>query len=204
MMRVKLFFALLFAPMFAFSAQQPQLYGFQYHKEPINPICLALINSNIEVSPFIQQIDISGCQNTRGKMKMRFDNTGHVLIYNNNKNLKDGGYAYKVIGKVPSGLFVIHVFNHHKNGKVFDDLMLVRLFEQNEYTYKQSGTPHLRNYFALKVVGYVYGGYKCSGAIKSAALDGYQLSVTTYMDHQEAHVCKLHRSYVIDLNQIKN
>ena len=206
-MKFKLLFAtLLLAPVLAFSAQQPrpQLYGFLYYNEAVNPACLALINSNLSRSPFIQQVDLNGCQNTRGEMEVRFNKKGRVFVYKNDKNFKDGGYGYKVIGKAPDGIYVIKTFHHAKGGKVFDNLMLIRLFRQKEYSYIQSGEAHLRDHVALKVVGYVYGGYKCSGGIKSTRLDGNKLYVTSYISHQKPNVCKLTRSYVIDLNGIKN
>lgn len=179
-----------------------QPHSFSYQGQIINPACLAVFNISMNDKPWIQSVSIEGCQHSNATNKaIKTDSQGRYYFYKNNQDPNNGTYAYEYIGETPNGVYIVHTYNGNKNNKqIIDDILFLRIKPHIIYQYKANNMPYKDKTPMLSLIGYVSGGNRCSGGIKSTQLQGNLLKLVTYYDHQEPNDCTGTRTFNVDLS----
>lgn len=196
----KLFFLLL---AWINSALAQNDYGFTYQNEAINPACIAMFNSSFADFPYIRSINLNVCQHSNAAFQKAFQTgDGWHYFYNNNKDLKEGQYRYKVVGKTTNGIYVLHTLSSGGGTLVIGKLLLIRLDENKEYIYKRISQPKVNNIVEMKLIGYVYGGDRCIGNFANVQVIGNELKIKQHDGDTPIGDCEKVKVYSIDLTKL--
>ncbi len=174
-------------------------HGFLYQGEPINPACVAMFNSSEADFPYISSINLNVCQRSNAAFKKTMQNKNVYYFYNNGKNIDDGSYGYKVVGKSKNNIYVLGTSSSGGGTLVATDLLLVKLVKSNQYVYDG---PQLKinKITEMKLLGYVMGGDRCVGAFANVQIVNNNLKIKQFNDANAGGECKKTRKYAINLS----
>ena len=173
---------------------KPPSLTFQHH--PINPGCLAIINSSEADRYFVKKIDLTRCQT--GNSTANWDRKGTGI------NLGNGYYRYDVIGRTDNGIFVIKTTLRTGGTGVFQSLLLVRLqrelqFEWNPKNQKFTRTP----YTALKILADIIGGDRFTGSFKQLKVEHNRIVGWRYSSsNTPSESSQNNKKVIMDLSQL--
>lgn len=166
--------------------------GFSVNGRTVQPACLALFNQKRTPYPVIVGVDINRCQSSNNIPHMtKTDNERVYFLYQSERDTStDGYYGYKVIGKGSNGTYVVHSFSQLPgDDSIYDALLFIQLSKQKVNIYTGLKQPIDIGTTKMLLVGYMPGGDRCSGGIKSAVVKGDVLTVYKYPAINSVNQC---------------
>ncbi len=181
-----------------------QANDFYIQGKPIRPSCIAIFNLGAKGSPFITSLDLQACQKSVLTNKVTHqDESGNNLFYLNDKNVEAGSYHYRLLGKTTSGIYVLHTFESGPAGDINDMLLLLKLEQKKIPMFTRGKEKHSRPALIATLEGFVSGGDRCSGGIKSVSIDHYNIQVEQYSPINSVQQCEGEKTYTIDTSNWK-
>jgi len=173
---------------------------FTFQNNPINPACVAMFNSSMSDGPYIKSINLNACQKSNAAYQTTLKNKeGYYYFYQNNKDGHDGSYYYQVLGKTSNGIYVLHTLNSGGGTMTADDLLLVRLVNDTEYTaYNAQTGLKAETITVMKLLGYISGGDRCVNGLTDIKVIGNQIKAKQY-NGKDAADCTATKDVIFDL-----
>jgi hypothetical protein len=157
--------------------------NFTVAGKAIQPACVGLFDQQRTPYPIIVGVDIHRCQGSSNipHMAKTDGNRIYFLYQNTSGNTSVGYYGYEVIGQATNQIYVLHSFSQLPGKKeIFDALLFIQLDNQDLNIYASSNKPVTEKTTKMSLIGYMPGGDRCSGGIKSAKIQGNNLFVDQY------------------------
>lgn len=187
---------LLFFSMATYAANDTRFY---YRNNVINPACVALFNSSTRDLPYVRAVGINGCYNSH-LLRTEHRDGNQFFIYNNDKDNAHGRYAYEIIGKTSSGIYVLHTLNQPSTASnIYDMLLFVRLERGTLPIFNDTMATTTAPSFYAMLVGFVQGGDRCSGGIQSASVQGNTVAINRYPSRNSVGQCQGAQSFNVNL-----
>lgn len=172
---------------------------FYIDAKPVRPSCIAVFNLGATGVPFVTALDLLECQKSITTNKTTYlDEVGNIYFYVNNKNDDDGVYSYKVLGETTSGLYMLQTFQSHGGDEVNDMLLFIELEKATLPIFSRGKLKQNKVALMAKLRGFVNGGDRCSGGIKSAKVSGNKIIIDQYSYINSVNQCEGAQTYVID------
>lgn len=179
--------------------QQELSNAFYIAGKPIRPSCIAVFNLGATANPFVTGLDLTECQKSVTTNRATYqDANGQIRFYLNNKDDSEGSYSYQVLGKTTAGIYVLHTFESKKGGEINDMLLLLRLEKGAIPLFARGKQKQEKSALIANLAGFVKGGDRCSGGIKSVSIDNYNINVEQYSYMNSVQQCKGETRYTID------
>lgn len=179
--------------------------NFTVSGNTIQPACVGLFDQQRTPYPVVVGVDISRCQGSSNISHMaKSDGSRIYFLYQNaSRSVGDGYYGYQVIGQTTNGIYVLHSFSQLPgDNKIFDALLFIKLEDQYLNIYIQSNKAVSEKTTKMLLVGYMPGGDRCSGGIKSANIEGNRLTVDQYPAINSVDQCQGATRVAIDMAAI--
>jgi len=175
---------------------------FSYFGRPIKPACIALFNSTLENTPYVRTINLRMCQSGRSfSQDTHKDYRGYRFFYKNNRDIEDGAYFYKLIGKTANSIYVLHTYNNPRGHGLYDMLLFMRMIKGKVAVYDSSSHAAMEPATFLTLQSYLMGGDRCTGGIKSAKVRGNKVIVWQYPKKNSVNQCRGAKEFVLDLSK---
>jgi hypothetical protein len=179
--------------------------SFTVSGNTIQPACVSLFDQQRTPYPVIVGVDINRCQ-ASGNISHMAKSDGrriYFLYQNSSRSTSDGYYGYQVIGQATNGTYVLHSFTQLPgDNKIFDALLFIKLEDQYLNIYVHLNKAVSEKTTKMLLVGYMPGGDRCSGGIKSAKIDGNILTVDQYPAINSVDQCQGSATVAIDMGTI--